>query len=69
MLITDTHTDEKLKCNFRIQGTSKRVNPSKSPFRKFDPKTILFLLIGKRKQKGKFLNDFFQNENYLLVDI
>ena len=37
------------KCDFWIQGTSKRVNPSKSPFRKFDPKTILSLLISKRK--------------------
>ena len=29
--------------------TSKRVNPSKSPLRKFDPKTVLSPLIGKRK--------------------
>ena len=35
-------------CVFRIQGVSKRVKPSKSPPRKFDPKTILSLLI-KRK--------------------
>ena len=45
---TDTHTKSK-KWDFQIQGASKRVNPSKSPFRKFDPKTILSLLIGKRK--------------------
>ena len=54
MLITDTHREthaqtEREKCDFRIQGTSKRVNPSKSPLRKFDPKTVLSLLIGKRK--------------------
>ena len=30
---------------FRIQETSKWVNPSKPPFRKFDPKPILSLLI------------------------
>ena len=34
---------------FRLRGISKRVNPSKSPLRKFDPKTILSLLIGERK--------------------
>ena len=35
------HADKLLKCDFQIQGTSKRVNPSKSLFPKFDPKTIL----------------------------
>ena len=53
MLITDTptHIHRPFAKNviFRIQETSKRVNPSKSPFPKFDPKTILFLLIGQRK--------------------
>ena len=29
---------------FGFKRTSKRVNPSKSPLRKFDPKTILSLL-------------------------
>ena len=46
---THIHTDQTQKSDFRIQGTSKCVNPSKSSFRKFDPKTILSLLIGKRK--------------------
>ena len=59
MLITDTHThthtyterereketDQTLKLWYLDSRESKRVNP----FRKFDPKTILFLLIGKRK--------------------
>ena len=37
---------------FRIQRASKRVNPSKSPFRKFDPKIIFFLIIdGYEKEK------------------
>ena len=55
MLITDTqthtHTHRPFAKNgdFRIQGTSKRVNPLKSPFRKCDPKTIRSLLKGKRK--------------------
>ena len=54
MLITDTDTHtqtqiNRLKYDFRIQGSSKRVNASKSPFRKLDAKTILSLLIGKRK--------------------
>ena len=47
-----THTDTHIhrpKADFRIQGTSKRVNISKSSLRKFDPKTILSLLTGKRK--------------------
>ena len=37
------------KFDFWLQGTSKRVNPLKSLLRKFDSKTILSLLIGKRK--------------------
>ena len=45
---TYTQTKRK-KWDFRTQGTSKRVNPSKSPLRKFDPKTLLSLLIVKRK--------------------
>ena len=36
---------------FLNQWTSKCVNPSKSPFQKFDPETILSLLIGKSKYK------------------
>ena len=47
MLITGTNADtqtKRQKCDFRIHETSKRVNPSKSPFRKFDLKTILSLL-------------------------
>ena len=46
---THTHTHRPFAKNvfFRIQGTSKHVNPSKFPLRKFDPKTILSLLIGK----------------------
>ena len=55
MLITNIHPQKDIHTHrpnaknviFRIQGTSKRVNLSKSPFRKFDPKTILFLLTGK----------------------
>ena len=36
------------KCDFRIQRFSKRVNPSKSQFRKFDSETTLSLpYIGK----------------------
>ena len=35
--------------DFRIQRTSKLVNPPKSPLQKFDSKTILSLLIGERK--------------------
>ena len=46
---THIRTDQSYKCDFRIQGPSKHVNPSKSPLRKFDPKTIVSLLIGKRK--------------------
>ena len=50
-LKTDTPTDQSLKILFSDQGPSKCVYPSKSPFRKFDPKTLLSLLyIGKRKQ-------------------
>ena len=55
MLITDTqthtHTHRPFAKNviFGFRRSSKRVNPSKSPFRKFDPKTILSILIGKRK--------------------
>ena len=38
------------KGDFQIQGTSKRVNPSKSQFRKFITKTIFFPpCMGKRK--------------------
>ena len=40
-----------------IQGTSKRLKFSKSPFRKFYPKTILSLAyMGKRKKKNKYNN-------------
>ena len=41
---THIHTDQPLKmwC-FRIQRTSKRVNPSKYPFQKFDKNTIFSL--------------------------
>ena len=59
----DTHRDIHIrrpnakKWDFRIQGTSKRVNPSKSPFRKFDLKTIHSLRIGKRKLKVDAKND------------
>ena len=51
MLIIDTHiqTDQRLKMIFGFREASKRVNPSKSPLRKFNPKTILSLPIGKRK--------------------
>ena len=46
----DTHAHRpNAKCDFRNQEISKRVNPSKSPFQKFDPKTVLSLFIGKRK--------------------
>ena len=50
MLITDTqtHRPNVKYVIFGFRGPDKRVNPSKSPFRKFDPITILFLLIGKR---------------------
>ena len=51
---TDTHTHTHTHRPFAknvIFGfrRPKRENPSKPPFRKFDPKTILSLLIGKRK--------------------
>ena len=46
---TDIHTDQTLKMWISDSGDHKGVSPSKSPFRKFDPKRILFLLIGKRK--------------------
>ena len=59
MLITDTQTHTETHTHthrlfaknmiFGFRGISKRVNSSKSPFQKLDPKTILFLLIGKRK--------------------
>ena len=42
-------TDQPQKGDFQIPETSKRVNPSKFSFRKFDPKTILSQLISKRK--------------------
>ena len=35
--------NESMKVYFLILRNSKRVNPSKSPFQKFDPKTILSL--------------------------
>ena len=45
MLLTDAHTHRPNAKNviFRIQGTRKRKNPSKSPFQKSDPKTVLSL--------------------------
>ena len=48
---THRHTHKSTAENmiFWIKETSKRVNPSKFPFRKFDPKAILSLLMGKRK--------------------
>ena len=61
MLVTVIHTytergeTNRLKGDFRIMvvtrhGTSKRVNPSKSQFRKFDPKSIFSLpYMGKKK--------------------
>ena len=57
MLITDTHvdiqthiqTDQRVKMWFSDSGDLKYVNPSKSSFWKLDPKTILSLIIGKRK--------------------
>ena len=55
MLITVTqtptlvHRPNSKNEDFQIQGTSKRVNPSKSPLQKYDPKTILSLLMSKRK--------------------
>ena len=55
MLEEDTHshlhTHQTLKCDFQIQWVLKRVNPSKSPLRKFDPKPILSVLISKKKQR------------------
>ena len=47
---THTHTHRPFAKNviFGFRG-SKRVYPSKSPFLKFDSKTVLSLLIGKRK--------------------
>ena len=41
---THTHTDTRTHTR-----RPNRVNPLKSPFRKFDPRTVLSLLIGKRK--------------------
>ena len=43
--MTYSHTDYCLKWDFWGQGTSKRVNQSKSQAQRFDPKTIL----GKKK--------------------
>ena len=45
MLFTDTHTENLTpkKCDFWIQGTWNRVNPTKSQFWKFDPKQFYFL--------------------------
>ena len=48
----DTHTDTQThRSNAKnvIFGFRGRVNPPKSPLRNFDQKTILSLLIGKRK--------------------
>ena len=59
MLITDTHTDTQTQTHthrpnyknvfFGFRGASKSVKPSKSPLRKYDPKPIFSLVIGKRK--------------------
>ena len=48
---THTHTHRPFAKNviFGFRGPQNHVNPSKSPFRKYDPKTILSLLISKRK--------------------
>ena len=56
MLITDTHTDQTVKMRFLDSGFLKMcINPSKSPFGKFDPKTILSqLLHGQEKVKIHF---------------
>ena len=40
---THAHISTAKKWDFPIQENSKRVNVSKSPFQKFNPKTILFL--------------------------
>ena len=46
---THIHTDQTLKMRFSDSGDFKTCKSTKSPFRKFVPKTILSLLIGKRK--------------------
>ena len=69
MLNKHTHryklTHNHQKCEFWIQKTSKRVNSSKSLFRKFDPKKILSLLIGKTKYKSlrKILDNIIMLNN------
>ena len=47
--LTHIHVDQTQKMVFSDSGNWKRVNPSKSPLRKFDPKTIPSLLISKKK--------------------
>ena len=49
MLITGMLKTTAKKYDFLIQGISKRVNSSKFPLQKFDPKTILYLPIGTKK--------------------
>ena len=52
MIITDTRTQRPTSKNVWIQETSRRINPSKTQFRKFDPKTKLSLpYMGKKKVK------------------
>ena len=52
LLITDTHTHAYiLTCYFRIYETSKRVNPSKSQFWKFDTITKLSLLYERKRKQ------------------
>ena len=51
MLISRPHTLRPTAKNviFGFKGLQKGVNPSKSSLQKFDPKTILSLLMDKRK--------------------
>ena len=61
MLITDLnmHQPQK-KCDFRLQETSKHVNPAKSQFQKFDSKTALSLSDMAKKDLKKILNCLFK---------
>ena len=68
MLITDTHTHTHTNheiCDYRIQGTSKRVNSPKSLFRKFVPKTIPSINIWVREIKKTIfiINFLYTNLN------
>ena len=53
---SDAYTDQLKNGDFRIQGSSKRVNPPKSLFRKFDTKRIISLPYVSNKVIIKYKN-------------